>query len=106
MPPVTHVNYNSILHKVPFEIFEQICVSIEPLWLLNLSHTCHDMFQQLSFKQGNKIWYKSMPPSVWKESEHYQNETELSKLLTSHGSPEHLASEMVVNFMHRRPLAM
>ncbi|KAA6415373.1 MAG: hypothetical protein FRX48_00088 [Lasallia pustulata] len=104
VPIVTHSNQSSFLHKVPFEVFEQICASLDPLWLLNLSQTCQHMHERLSFEQGNKIWYNSLPSSVWKEAEHYQDETELGNLLASRGSPEHVVSEMVVDFMYRGPL--
>lgn len=106
LPVATEIDQTSILHKLPFEVFGQVCASLDPLWLLNLSQTCHHMHHQLSFEQANNIWYNSLPSSVWKEAEQYQNEAELGSLLASRVSPEHLASEMVVDFMYRGPLSM
>lgn len=91
---------------MPLVVFGQICVSLEPLWLLNLSQTCRYMQQQLSFEQSNKTWYDVLPSSVWKEAERYQDETELGTLLASHGSPKHLEPEMVVDFIHRGSLSI
>ncbi len=68
---------NSILHRFPPEIFGKICSTLEPVWLVNLSNTCHAMTVKLSFESGNKIWYDVMPSTLWRESEHYQDEDEL-----------------------------
>lgn len=102
---MSRIHQTSILHKLPLEVFGQICSSLDPLWLLNLSQTCHHLHEQLSFEHGNQIWYNSLPSSVWKDLEHYQDETELQNLLASQGSPEYLASGMVVDFMYRGPVS-
>ena len=60
------------LESVPREIFGQICRSLPPLWLLNLSQASEAMRTRLSFEYGNKIWYDVMPTCLWKESEFRQ----------------------------------
>lgn len=100
---VSRCHQTSILHKLPREVFGQVCSSLDPLWLLNLSQTCHYVHEQLSLESGNQIWYNSLPSSVWKDAEHYQDETELRNLLASQGSAEGLASETVIDFMYRGP---
>lgn len=67
----------SILHRFPPEIFGKICSTLEPVWLVNLSNTCYAMTVKLSFESGNRIWYDVMPSTLWRESEHYQDEDEL-----------------------------
>lgn len=78
----------SILHRVPPEIFAKICASLEPVWLMNLSTTCYAMAVKLSLETGNKIWYDAMPPTLWRESEHYQDEDELWLVWMRQSHPE------------------
>jgi hypothetical protein len=65
------------LNNMPHEIFVRICSYLEPIWLWNLSHTCHFAFVGLSFALGNKIWYDAIPAALYKEKEKYQDEAEL-----------------------------
>lgn len=46
------------------------------------------MTVKLSLETGNRIWYDAMPPTLWRESEHYQDEDELWIVWMRQNHPE------------------
>lgn len=55
------------LTYMPYEIFAEICSHLEPVWLWNLAHACRTNQLRLSFSNGNFLWFKSLPASLWME---------------------------------------
>ncbi|MCJ1257558.1 hypothetical protein MMC24_005384 [Lignoscripta atroalba] len=97
---------NTGLQTIPVEIFESICLSIAPIWLWNLSHSCRALRTLLSFEHGNKIWYNALPPSLWKETERHQDEAELGDIMTNHRSPGSRAPSALPNSVQGSPMSI
>jgi hypothetical protein len=79
-PPLSGLHFSHqlpfvpILLQFPLEILVYILGYLEPLWLFQVSAAFSDLHELLGFEHSNKLWYDAVPPALFLEPEHFQNE--------------------------------
>lgn len=67
--------------QFPSEILKAILSYLQPIWILHSSAAYAQICSALSFENGNKVWYDTLPPSLLAEPERYQDEEQVRQAM-------------------------
>jgi len=74
-PNFGNMNPNiAVLPQFPMEVLIKICAYLDPIWVFQLELTCTTMTKRLRSREGNQLWYNSIPPTLKAMPELFQHE--------------------------------
>lgn len=64
------------LSTLPVSIQKEIASHLPAVWILAYSQTCRPLYEALSFRNANDVWFAALPPVLWDYPEQHQCHTE------------------------------
>ncbi|KAK4944906.1 hypothetical protein LTR10_015825 [Elasticomyces elasticus] len=71
----------AVLPQFPMEVLIKICAYLDPIWVFQLELTCTTMARRLRSREGNRLWYNSIPPTLKAMPELFQHEEAFAQRL-------------------------